>query len=226
MKPPKPKESAQARVARAVRDAIFSGQLQPGDPIQEMHLARQNHVSQTTAREALAKLEQAGLVRRVANVGTFVTQLSPREIREFLRLRVMLEGLAAMEAARLISERHFGELDAKLAAISKAVERNDYFEAAQADLEFHRYVWERSGDRTLYRMLDQLTVPLFVFVSLERQRVQEDLTDAVRSHAPIVAALKGSDPLAAQEAMRSHIEQSYAEFIGTGNGDRYILSPA
>lgn len=200
------------KLVDAVRHAILSGELRPGDPVAEVHMARAHGVSQSTAREALVKLEHAGLVRRIHNIGTFVTQMSPREIQERLRLRVMLEGLAAMEAARLVSGRQLDEIGQRLKAISKAVDANDYFEAAQADLEFHRLIWRCSGDNMLYQMLDQLTVPLFAFVSMERRRMHERLADAVRAHEPIVAALREHNAGAAQEVMRVHIEGSYAEF--------------
>lgn len=217
-------ESIQVQVVASLRDAILSGRLRPGDPVPEVPLAREHGVSQTTVREALVKLEHAGLVRRVPNIGTFVTQMSPREIQEHLRLRVMLEGLAGMEAVRYLQPRHEQELDKRLESIRAAVARNDYYLTAQEDLEFHRYLWERSGDRTLCRMLDQLTVPLFAFVSMERRRLHEDLPSAVQAHEPIVAALKARAPAAVREAIREHIETSYAEFLGSASEERYVLS--
>ncbi len=208
------KESVQSRLFHAVRKSILTGELKPGDSVSEIGLARTQGVSQTTVREALVKLEHSGLVRRVPNVGTFVTQMTPREIRERLRLRVMLEGLAGQEAARLARPQQLADLDRWLDAISRAVAANDYFEAAHADLELHRAIWRCSGDATLYQLLDQLTVPLFAFVSMERQRLREDLSTAVEAHDPIVQAIRAHDPVAAQEALRLHIEKSYAEFLG------------
>ncbi|MBS1830657.1 MAG: GntR family transcriptional regulator [Acidobacteria bacterium] len=210
-----PKQSAQTRVADAVRSAIFAGDLRPGDPIRELHLAEQHEVSQTTVREALVRLEHAGLVRRVSNIGTFVTQLSPREIQQRLRLRVMLEGLAGAEAARLASARQIAEFDEHLEAMQRARVANDHFEAAQADVEFHRLLWTCSGDQTLCQVLDQISVPLFAFVSMERQRMQESLPDAVERHLPIVRALRARNGTAVQEAIRMHIEGTYGEYLGT-----------
>lgn len=211
---------------KTLRHAIFSGALQPGDPILELHLAREHGVSQTTVREALVKLEHAGFVRRIPNKGTFVTKLDPRELREHLRLRVVLEGLAAVDAARSMTTEDFKELDRHLGNIAKAVHRNDYFEASQADLEFHRYIWGRSRDKTLCRTLDQVTSPLFAFVSIRRSGNREDLTRVVRSHEPIVAALKEGDPEAIREAIRCHIESSYVQFLNSGLEDFQVLAQA
>ena len=218
------RESAQTQVADALRREIFSGELQPGDPITELHLARRHKVSQTTVREALVRLEHAGLVRRIHNIGTFVTQMSPREVQERVRLRVMLEGLAAMEAARLAQPPQMEEMSRHLKAIAEAIAANDYFAAAQADLTFHRGIWRCSGDNTLYQTLDQLTAPLFAFVSMERRRLHERLADAVRAHEPIVDSLHRRDAAGARDAMRVHIETSYAEFLGAAQA--YTLAMA
>lgn len=217
--------SVQTAVIRRLREPILSGQLQPGDPILELHVARELKVSQTTVREALNKLEHEGLVRRVPNVGTFVTQLSPTEIRERVRLRIVLEGLAGMEAARFSGPEELAELEKRRDAISAVVARNQYFEAAKADLEFHRHIWRQSRDRTLYLVLDQLTVPLFAFVSMQRRRTHQELFQVVRAHEPIIDAIKLGNPLAVREAVQGHIECSYSEFLGGPDGaHRYVVS--
>jgi DNA-binding GntR family transcriptional regulator len=220
------KVSAQSRIADAVRDAIFAGELVPGDPIVELRLAELHDVSQSTVREALVRLEHAGLVRRIQNVGTLVTQMSPREIRERLRLRVTLEGLAAMEAARLALPEQLEEIGGWLETFAQAIAANNYFESARADLEFHRVIWRASGDGTLYQILDQITVPLFAFVAMERRRLQQRQSDdvVVIGHAPIAAALRARDADAAGKAIRTHFESSYAEFLGSGPDYRLAVA--
>jgi DNA-binding GntR family transcriptional regulator len=208
------KASVQTFVIKRLREPILSGQLLPGDPIMELHVARELKVSQTTVREALNKLVHEGLVRRVPNVGTFVTQLSAGEIRERVRLRILLEALAGMEAARFSTPEGLAELEKRRDAISSAVVRNQYFEAAQADLEFHRAIWRQSRDQTLIQILEQLTVPLFAFVSMHRRRTHQELVQVVRAHDPIVETIKSGDPQAVREAVQGHIESSYSEFLG------------
>lgn len=67
--------SLKEQAAGAIRAAIFGGQFGPGDPLRELHLARDLKVSQPTVREALLELEAEGLVIRKANVGTEVTNM-------------------------------------------------------------------------------------------------------------------------------------------------------
>ena len=79
---------------RDSKDAFFSGQLKPGDPIVERELARQMKVGTPVVREALIALQGQGFVRRVTNTGTFVTQFTAAEVRQLYTLRVELELLA------------------------------------------------------------------------------------------------------------------------------------
>jgi DNA-binding GntR family transcriptional regulator len=201
--------SLSGRVLETLRAAIFSGQLQPGDPLRELHLARDLRVSQATVREALVQLEQVGLVVRVPNIGTYVTKLSKREIAERIELRMLLEERAMTGAAPQMGDQQFAVLDRRLEALTDAIVRNAYFEEAQADLEFHRYIWECSGNRTLYRTLDQLAVPLFAFVSIVRGASRQALKDVVQSHEGIVEALRRRDPALIREALRQHFEYGF-----------------
>jgi DNA-binding GntR family transcriptional regulator len=203
-------ESLSTRVVATLRTAIFAGQLTPGQPLRELHLARDLGVSQATIREALGQLERSGLVVRTPNIGTQVTRLSWQEVRERVELRLLLEERALIQAAPRMDTAAFEALGARLDALTDAIRRNDYFEEAQADLAFHRFIWEQSGNRTLYHTLDQLAVPLFAFVSILRGAHREKLTDVVQSHEGIVQALGSGDPGAIHEALRQHFEYGFS----------------
>jgi DNA-binding GntR family transcriptional regulator len=206
-------------VARAVRDAIFAGRFGPGDALRELHLAKEWNVSQPTVREALLEIEKQGLVVRTPNVGTVVTNLSSDEIREQIELRLLLEKVAAVKAAARMQPADFRELEQRLAALTAAVAANQYFEAAQADLEFHRQIWACSGNRSLARALDQVAVPLFAFVSILRSAGSHDLIRVMSSHAAIVEALRLRDRARIEEVIAQHGQDGYREFLNSGSAD-------
>src|SRR4051794_9424605 len=81
------------RVAEAIQNAILSGKLSPGSRIVESQLAREIGVGNTVLREALFELESKGFVRRVANKGTFVTQLTLEDVEQIFCARREMEGL-------------------------------------------------------------------------------------------------------------------------------------
>ena len=60
-------------VFEQLRQAIWNGDLQPGVALREAHIAKQLNVSQVPVREALLQLESLGLVVRVPDRGTTVT---------------------------------------------------------------------------------------------------------------------------------------------------------
>jgi len=206
-------------VVASIREAIFAGRFGPGDPLRELHLAKDLNVSQPTVREALMELEKYGLVIRTPNVGTAVTNLSSDEIREQIEVRLLLEQMAAVKAADRMTAADFRELEQRLAALTAAVAANEYHEAAQADLEFHRHIWACSGNRALARALEHVAVPLFAFVSILRSAGSHDLIRVMSSHAEIVTALRQRDRARIEEVIGQHGQSGYQQFLDSGTTD-------
>ncbi len=203
-------------VFETLRDAIFSGKLKPGDPLREMHLAKELSISQATVRDALVKLERFGLVVRIPNKETVVTRHSSREIRERIAIRAALEEMAFLEAAGRLTEEDYAALQGKLRRISDSFKRKEYFDAAQFDLDFHRYIWRRSGNEMLSEMLDYLTMPLFAFISILRSVGAEELKDIVAPHEDLIAALRSKKTSQIRRAIREHVIGSYNGFLNSG----------
>jgi DNA-binding GntR family transcriptional regulator len=201
------------QTAARLRAAIFDGSYPPGSSLRELRIAKEFGVSQATVREALQRLQAKGLVTRQANIGTTVTRLTPQEVRERVQLRVMLEVQAAGLATGRMTEAEYKELGHRLQALSSAVAGDDYYEAVQADLEFHRYIWRCSGNSTLAMVLDQLTVPLMAFVSMMRASGLEHLADVTAAHEPLVAALRSGRQDEIEQAFTKGATSFYEEFM-------------
>ena len=205
--------SLRSRVSEILRESIFSGKLQSGDPLKEIQLARQFQVSQSTVRESLLQLEHDGLVVRVPNRETRVTKLSTKEVCERLVLRSLLEELAGVEASRRMKEGDFRILEQECEKLSRALEGNDYYKAAQADLSFHRFIWKQSGNQTLYSVLDRLMTAVFAFVSILQSYQQTNLEDVVSPHMEIITAIRKGDRELIRVTMCCHIETFYGELM-------------
>lgn len=210
-------------VAQQVREGIFQGIYPPGSPLRELELARRLNVSQGTVREALRGLEHAGLLSKEANRGSTVTRLTTKEIRERVSLRALLETVAAQQAAERMTEEEFVELEGKLAALESAVRLDKYYDAAQADLEFHRHIWKCSGNDTLCKLLELIAVPLFAFISILRSQGLQRLVTVVDAHEPLIAALRSRDPKVIQAAFETGAVGSYRNFLDGGD-DRAIAA--
>src|SRR5467141_4149990 len=86
--------SKKDQVVAAIKGAILSGTIGPGDQIVESRMAQQLGSGIPLVREALIALEHQGFVEKTPYKGTTVTKLGPKEIREIFQLRVELEALA------------------------------------------------------------------------------------------------------------------------------------
>jgi DNA-binding GntR family transcriptional regulator len=119
-----------SQVVGILENAIFYGKLQPGAMLRALPLARKLQVSQSTVREALAGLEQYGLVVRNGSRGTMVARLSAHEIRQRMKVRLALEGLAFAEACTLLGPVDFSQFVQLAGAITSSIASGAYLEAA------------------------------------------------------------------------------------------------
>ncbi|MBS1823679.1 MAG: GntR family transcriptional regulator [Acidobacteria bacterium] len=211
--------SLKDRAVASVREAIFNGDLAPGDPLRELHLAKELQISQPTVREALMELERHGLVVRRPNIETTVTNFTKQEIADRLELRLLLEKIAIRKAAQRMTEAEFTELQHRLGAIDAAIAAQDHHLLALADLDFHRYIWECSGNQALAGGLDCLCTPLFAFVSILRATASEDLSRSHPAHAELIQILRSGDGGQMEEALEKHVQDCYRGFLNSSSRD-------
>jgi DNA-binding GntR family transcriptional regulator len=204
-------ESLSVQVADSIREAIFRGELKPGQVLRELGLARNLNVSQATVREALSQLEHYGLVVRTPNRSTSVTSLSMTEVRDRIRVRVALECLAFCDAAQRATPEQFSELELVASRIKEKVNSKDSFEIMKADRRFHQMVWETTGNATLYRTLDQLTTPLFAFLRIYQELTASD--HIVKPVDKLIEAMRSRDNDTITAAVKEHIEGSHRSFL-------------
>jgi DNA-binding GntR family transcriptional regulator len=198
--------SKSKEVFQTLRGVILSGELRPGDPLREAHLARQLHVSQVPVREALLQLEHLGLVVRVQDKGTTVTKLSRAEMVELLEVRAYLEDLAFRLASKRLTAKAVKELRQCVEDLENKTAQNNYYGAAEADLRFHRTVWSYSGNRVLENTLERLCTSVLAFVSIQRQSAKESLRGHVGRHNALLKVLEKGNAKAISAAIREHMD--------------------
>lgn len=195
--------SKSAQVFERLRNAIWAGELAPGTPLKEAHLARELHVSQVPVREALLQLENLGLVLRIPDRGTYVTKLTRTEMEQLLSVRCHLEELAFHLAARNMTSELEAKLRSLLALLEERVKANDHFGVAEVDLKFHEAVWNASGNAALEKTLDRLCISIYAFVSMKRHAAGEKLVPV--SHEVLLDALLSRDARLITRRIREHL---------------------
>src|SRR5882724_10741076 len=112
--------SKAGQVYDAVKEAILSGELEPGQAIDKLALCDRLGVSRFPVSAAISRLEFERLVRIEPQHGSFVAPISAESVREHLFVRRGLEGEIVAEAARRLDEDGRADLAANLAEAEEA----------------------------------------------------------------------------------------------------------
>jgi DNA-binding GntR family transcriptional regulator len=195
------RSSTTDRVAGALREMLFSGDLAPGDPLREVSLAEGFHVARSTVREALQVLTAEGLLTRQPNRGVTVTELSERDIAEIFEARLVLEsaGVRAGSAGADLSPA-----TRALATYAKAANGDDPAVATHAHLEFHTSLVALLGNTRLVAGADVLTADLrLALASVERRR--RNARQQVADHRRLLTLMRSGDTAAALAELELHL---------------------
>jgi DNA-binding GntR family transcriptional regulator len=199
-------------IAETIRARILKGEMVSGDRIAENTLSAEFSAGQPSVREALFILERQGLVKRVPNLGTFVTELGVREVANYHRIRVELEGLASEYAARYAQTEDFKELRRLVDKMHSAAVSGDKWAYLQSDLAFHRKIWALSRNEKLADVLESIVVPLMVFGFMKVVRLAGFEEYASQAHNSLVEALaKGSDQ--ARSVIQANLRRSLDNYL-------------
>jgi DNA-binding GntR family transcriptional regulator len=174
-------------------------------------------VSHIPVREALARLEEEGLVEREPRRGARVAGLSRRGLEETSSLRAVLEGLVVQR----VQERWDTAASARLARIveqmERAAEQGDIDRVLEQDLLFHEELWRLADHALLLDVVGQLRGRVVRFFRLAAASLPpEDLIEHARSHRAILEVIDSGDTLAADHAMRAHIEIAADRILDAG----------
>jgi GntR family transcriptional repressor for pyruvate dehydrogenase complex len=206
-------------VVEKLRKAIESGSLTSGDRLPaEPELTAKLGVSRTVLREAIIRLQSAGLVTIKRGTGTYVadqngllacTQLmrtamaiSSEELIRFVELREAIESYAARRAAALATVKDVAELSDFCQQMKE--EGADYEEAMQHDLQFHLRLVEIAGNRLMLSVLEILQEFILAGMLRTKPKQIQPLVNK-RYHMAIVDALRNHDSEAAEAAVHAHM---------------------
>jgi|GEM_PF-3006251 len=195
-------------VARLLEKAVLAGQLKPGTRLQENRLSQELDVSQSSIREALQDLESIGLVIKKANRGSYVIQLSSRDIAHIFQVRRELEPLACQLLVSQITQQTIQVLNACMNEMKAAAQLQNYILFQEATLQFHREIWAAQPNRYLERFLQSLCLPLFAFDKIQRfSTAYANYARTIRQHELLLLALQLTDADRAVRLMRHLVDR-------------------
>lgn len=192
-------------VLDALKQAILSGELKPGQALVETDLAVLLGVSKTPVREALKTLAGTGLVTISPYKGAVVRVIDDATARHIYDARQLLEPEAL---ARAVGTR--ADWTTTAAALGRAEEAEDEAERSIATRDFHRGLYAHSGNPLLTRMLDELRDQAALISAAAWRRDPPSWERESAEHRAILAAAAAGDAAGAAGLLRAHIE-SFAE---------------
>jgi DNA-binding GntR family transcriptional regulator len=179
------------RAYRILRDAIISGELEPGAVIRDQELAASVGLSRTPVREALSRLANEGLVETKPHSWTRVTPLLVREVRDALIVVRAMHELAVRLAVPLMSSGDYAQMRAANHRFAAALEVGDVQGALDADDAVHDVPIAVVGNRVIAATIEH-QLPLIR--RLERLRFGSLLgRRSIDWHAQLIDACEEGD---------------------------------
>ena len=197
------KEKAYAEIRRR----ILNGELSAEAPLSEYQLAAELGLSRTPVREAVKRLESEGLLQSIPNRGTFVAELTARDISEIYQVREQLEGFAARITAERMPEEGMKRLEEEINLLNTLASEGQLVEVVASDIRLHKLILASTQNSRLIELLGTLDDQMHRVRALFPQS-SEWLETTLAEHANIVKAIKARNGDEAERAMKTHLRSA------------------
>ena len=190
---------AYAMLRRGIEDGTFG----PGARMREIDLATRLGVSRTPIRQALSRLEVEGMLTVAPRTGLVVASLDSDAMTELYNMREVLEGAAAVFAARNASPKEISDLERILDETPSIA--GDPREFARHNRRLHQAIYDAAHNRFLVKSLQALHDAMLLLgpttLSTKARR-----KEAHEEHRALIAAIADRDGEAATAVVRQHIQ--------------------
>jgi DNA-binding GntR family transcriptional regulator len=201
------------QVVNAIVSEIVDGELPANARLIQDELAKAYGVSRQPVQQALLLLRDRGLVREAPGRGLIVSPLDVGFVRNLYDIRAMLDGLAARMAAESSSERAKTEGPAYLEAGRAAVRSGSLHEQIEADMRFHAFIDELSGNP----LIGETTAPHWPYLRRVMGEVLRDDAQMpqtiLQEHVAILDAIIAGNGTEAEGLSRNHILRAANIFV-------------
>ena len=186
----------------ALREAIVEGTLEPGEHLHDPELCAWLGLSRTPVRDALARLEDEGLVETAPQRYTRVAPLEAQDARDTFPVLASLHALAAELGVPRLTRADREALRAANDAFVAALRRRDARAAYAADDRFHGVLVDASGNRQIAHVLDRLAPRLHRLERLRRGPLPGRRSAA--QHEAIIGRAAAGDAVGTASATREN----------------------
>jgi len=193
------------KILETIRDAITSGALKAGEKVAEPELAERFGISRTPIREAFRQLESEGYLTVIPRKGAVVVSFSSKEIEEFYAIKSILEGYAAHQACRNLTEKEIDKLVAINEKLRQLAEDGDVKHFFKIHNDFHELFRKAADNTKLDEMISGL-VSKFQRLRYESLSKPGRMKISVQEHVKIIEAFRARDAKLAEHLVRKNAE--------------------
>ena len=198
--------SLKDKIYDSLRKAITSMNIYAADAelkLDERRLSEQLEISRTPVREALARLEQEGLVNIVPRRGVFIVRKTKHEVLEMITVWAALESMAARLITQNATDDEIAGLRRLFTKFEDGSQTASIDEYSDRNIDFHQAILDLSGCKLLRQTADHLFIHMRGIRSRtigEKDRAHRSIID----HLHIIEALEKRDTELAERLVREH----------------------
>lgn len=194
-----------------IKEMILSGAYKAGDHVLESEVALKLGISRAPVREGLKELEKEGIVTVLPRKGTYITKFTLEDIKEVFDIRLLLENniLEILVNQDKMQEEDFKALEDIVSGMVKiANSREDEINKAilinMKDMEFHKFLWQKSGSSRRVEILSGIFFQLRMAMLYDTNKTGNLFVTAT-DHYEIIKHLRNRDLENCKRALREHI---------------------
>lgn len=205
------RENLSGVVVNYIKDSILAGIYKEGDHILESDVALKLGISRAPVREGIRELEKEGIVTTIPRRGTYVTKFTEEDIKEVFDIRLLLENninkiLIYEDKLKEDDFRNLEKLVKEMEAIADMkiddIQKSILFN--QKDMDFHKYIWKKSGSQRRVQLLEGIFFQLRIAMLYDTNETG-DLNISATDHYAIIESLRSKDIDKCKKALREHI---------------------
>ena len=199
-----PSENNKIYSYRAIKEGILSLQLQPGQALSVVDLAKVLNVSTTPIKEAMGRLQLEHLVEIIPQVGTYVSKIKPQLIEEATSIRFILEKEALKLACKSFPRENLDQLKKNVALQEiLMVQKGTKWDFKKLDRNFHYIIFQGNQRKMMWEAITQLAAHYHRMTMLSQK--EHDFYELIIDHKNIISIIENKEIDQVENILGKHI---------------------
>lgn len=201
------------KIYNLIKERITHVEYPPGFQINIRKLQVELGVSNSPIKDALFRLAGEGLVEITSRKGTFVKDISEKDLYEIEVFRTILEIGAVDLIAKTITDKQLSRLKDLYKETLIPEEEFEYANFMEKDNRFHFEIIKMTNNQRLVDVYKQLNAHVHITRFQYARNRKKPLPGTHEDHRHILMALKRKDPERAKKAIQSHRVKARDAFL-------------